>query len=90
MEKLVSVIVAVYNSEKYIEECLESIMRQTYPKFEIIVVNDGSTDHSEELILKFKNKNEERIQYIKQENSGAGQARNAGIHMAKRRLCYLC
>ena len=49
----ISVIVPVYNTEKYIEKCLDSIVNQTFQDIEIIVINDGSTDHAEEKILKY-------------------------------------
>ena len=49
----ISVIVPVYNTEKYIEKCLDSIVNQTFQDIEIIVINDGSTDHAEEKVLKY-------------------------------------
>lgn len=83
MEDLVSVIVPVYNSSKYIQECLNSILKQSYTNLEIIVINDGSTDDSEKIILELKKDYEEKIYYIKQENSGAGFTRNKGISIAQ-------
>lgn len=53
---LVSVVIPVYNAEKTLERCLESVLNQSYGNFEIIVVNDGSTDNSEKIITDFKNK----------------------------------
>lgn len=50
MDDLVSVIITCYNHEKYIEECIESIFKQSYPNIELIVIDDGSTDHSREII----------------------------------------
>ena len=79
---LISIIVPVYNTEKYIECCLDSIMKQDYPNFEVILVNDGSTDESGIIIQKYKEKYK-NISYIKQENKGVGAARNAGIKVAK-------
>lgn len=79
---LISIIVPVYNTEKYIERCLDSIMKQDYPNFEVILVNDGSTDESRIIIQKYKEKYK-NISYIKQENKGVGAARNAGIKVAK-------
>ena len=79
---LISIIVPVYNTEKYIERCLDSIMKQDYPNFEVILVNDGSTDESGIIIQKYKEKYK-NISYIKQENKGVGAARNAGIKVAK-------
>lgn len=79
MDKLLSVIVPCYNSERYIHRCLESILKQTYSNLEVIVVNDGSTDKSEEII---KSINDSRIKYIYQDNSGVSAARNKGIENA--------
>lgn len=53
---LISIIVPVYNTEKHIERCLDSIMKQDYPNFEVILVNDGSTDESGIIIQKYKEK----------------------------------
>lgn len=89
VEKLVSIIVPAYNSEKYIEECLNSIMQQTYSNYEIIVMNDGSTDNTEEIVLTLQKKNQDKIHYMKQENSGVGQARNVAMKKACRGLSYL-
>ncbi len=81
MEELISVIVPVYNKEKYIRDCIESIIGQTYTKLEILLINDGSTDNSEE-ICKAYEKNDSRIKLITTENRGAACARNMGIEMA--------
>lgn len=70
----VSIIVPVYNAEKYIEKCLESILNQTYENIEVIVVNSGSTDKSEEVIKQYDN-----IKYIVSGNNGVSVARNMGI-----------
>ena len=74
----VSVIVPVYNVAKYLEECLNSIINQTYKNIEIIIVNDGSTDNSLDIIEIFKNK-DNRIKVISQENKGISEARNIGF-----------
>lgn len=74
----VSVIVPVFNCEKFISKCLESILNQTYSNIEIILVNDGSFDRSEEIIFEYKEK-DERIVYFYQDNSGPSEARNKGI-----------
>ncbi len=78
---LVSIIVPVYNVEKYIEKCILSIINQTYTNLEIIIVNDGSLDHSENIIKEYISK-DNRIKYIKRENGGLGAARNTGIENA--------
>lgn len=80
MEK-VSVIVPFYNSEKYIEKCIYSIINQSYKNLEIIIINDGSKDGSDQKITKLENL-DSRIKYIKQENSGPSQARNNGIEIS--------
>ncbi len=78
----ISVIVPVYNTEKYLERCLDSIINQSYKNIEIIIVNDCSTDRSEEIIKNYLGKNE-NMHYIKNnKNSGAGYARNVGIKRA--------
>ncbi|MGE7663631.1 glycosyltransferase family 2 protein [Peribacillus sp. NPDC097197] len=74
----VSVIVPVFNSEKYISRCIESILAQSFSNIELIIVNDGSTDKSEIIIKNFKDK-DERIIYFPQINSGPSEARNKGI-----------
>lgn len=76
--KKISIIIPVYNTEKYIERCLNSVINQKYENKEIIVINDGSTDRSEEKINKYINK----ITYIKKENSGLSDTRNVGIEKA--------
>ena len=73
----ISVIVPVYNTEKYIEKCLDSIVNQTFQDIEIIVINDGSTDHAEEKVLKYPS-----IKYYKKENGGLSDARNYGVSKA--------
>jgi len=75
---LVSVIIPIYNAEKYLQECLNSVLNQTYPEIEIIAVNDGSTDNSLEILKKYSNK----LKIISKENGGAASALNAGINIA--------
>ena len=76
----VSVIVPVYNTENYIEKCLNSLVNQTLEDIEIIVINDGSTDDSENLIDKFIGKYPNKIKYYKKENGGLSEARNYGLN----------
>lgn len=78
---LVSVIIPVYNAEEYIEECLESVKYQTYENIEVILVNDGSTDSSADIIKKNFLK-DTRFKLINQKNAGLSTARNQGIKMA--------
>ena len=74
-----SVIIPVYNKEKYLSKTIESVLQQSFIDFEIIIINDGATDSSEKIIEGFK---DPRIQSIKQENQGVSAARNAGINAA--------
>ncbi len=82
MEKLVSVIIPVYNVEKYLRRCLDSVVSQTYANLEIIIVNDGSPDHSQTIIDQYAAR-DDRIRTWVQENRTLGMARNAGLDMAR-------
>lgn len=77
----ISVIIPVHNTEKYLSRCLESITSQTYKNLEIICINDGSTDHSLD-ILEFYSHRDRRIKVLSQEASGPSSARNKGLQMA--------
>ncbi|MGG1397249.1 glycosyltransferase [Bacillus salipaludis] len=77
---MISVILPVYNGEKFIAETIDSILNQTEKNLELIIVNDGSTDNSEDLIKTF---NDSRIRYFKQENRGVASAFNEGLTHAK-------
>lgn len=77
----VSIIISVYNVEKYIEECLESVINQTLKEIEIIVVNDGTQDNSMKKIKNFLS--DERIIVINKENGGVSSARNVGLEIAR-------
>lgn len=81
MRVKVSVILPVYNAERYIEECLESLVNQTLKEIEIICVDDGSVDGSLEILRKYEKK-DERIKVICQKNLYAGVARNNGMKYA--------
>ena len=78
----ISVIIPVYNAEKTIRRCLESIMSSEYEEYEVIVVDDGSTDNSASILLEYANK-DHRIKIITQSNSGPSIARNKGLESAK-------
>ena len=79
---LISVIVPVYNAEEYLEECIDSVLRQTYSNFELIMVNDESTDNSLDIIKKYQSK-DERIVVYNQKHQGVSSARNRGIEISK-------
>lgn len=78
----ITIIIPVYNAEKTIHYCLDSILKQTFQNFEVICVDDGSTDKSACLIENYKIK-DNRVILVKQKNSGAATARNVGLEMAK-------
>ena len=78
----VSVILPVYNVEKYLKECLDSILNQTLQEIEVICVDDGSTDRSLEILREYEKK-DKRVIVLTQENKGAGAARNKGLAIAK-------
>jgi glycosyltransferase involved in cell wall biosynthesis len=83
MDVRLSIIVPVYNVEKYIDKCLESLVNQTMEAFEIIIVVDGSTDGSIDIVKEYKEKYPEMITYYETENRGLSAARNYGISKAK-------
>lgn len=87
MEDIVSIVVPVYNVEKYIARCLNSLINQTYKKIEIIVVDDGSEDNSGTLCDEFGQK-DDRIQIIHQRNKGLSAARNTGLRYCNGK--YVC
>lgn len=74
-----SVVIAVYNKEKHLAKTLQSVFAQTFQDFEVVLVNDGSTDGSEKVIKQFK---DSRLRYYHQENQGAAAGRNAAINKA--------
>jgi glycosyltransferase involved in cell wall biosynthesis len=76
----ISVILPVYNSEKYLEESINSILKQTFRDFELIIINDGSTDSSKKIIESVK---DERIVFVDQPNAGLAETLNRGMELAK-------
>lgn len=82
MSPTVSIIIPIYNAEKYVRNCVDSILRQTFTDFEIILVDDGSTDSSGRIVDELA-VTDNRIKVIHQENGGPGKARNTGIENAK-------
>lgn len=79
---LVSVIIPVYNASEYISKCIESVINQTYPNWELILIDDGSNDNSLE-ICKYYSSKDNRIITLTQKNSGPSAARNSGIAISK-------
>ncbi len=77
----ISVIIPIYNSENYLNRCIESVLSQSYPNWQMILIDDGSKDSSYEICRRYA-KSDNRIQAIKQENAGAGAARNTGLSLA--------
>ena len=83
MKPLISIIVPIYNTESYLEKCLDSLVNQTLKNIEIILINDGSPDNSEKIIKKYLKKYSDKIVYYKKENEGQGVARNYAIKLAR-------
>ena len=86
---MISVVIPMYNSVSTIERCLTSVMRQLYKETEIIVIDDGSTDHGADVVLELASK-DDRIRYIRQENGGVSRARNRGLDEANGEwICFI-
>ena len=86
-DELISIIVPIYNVEKYLRQCLDSILNQTYQNFECIMVNDGSTDNSKQIVEEFLL--DSRFRYFEKENGGVSSARNLGIECSGGRTLLL-
>lgn len=82
MKDLVSIIIPIYNIEKYLEKCIKSLINQTYRNLEIILINDGSTDESARICEEYKEQ-DNRIVFINKKNGGAASAKNKGLKVAK-------
>ena len=82
MDKLVSIIIPCYNSALYIEETVESVKNQTYPNIEVIIINDGSTDNTSEILKIIRDKNQD-FQIIEQENQGLSSTRQTGFSYSR-------
>ena len=86
---LVSVIVPVYNVEKYVAKCLDSLISQTYDNIQIIIVNDGSSDRSLDIVERYKNI-DSRVKVYNKKNGGLSDARNTGIKYAEGEfICFV-
>ena len=89
MEKKVSVIIPVYNVEKYLEECIQSVLKQTYKNLEIILVDDGSPDNCPKMCDEWAKK-DSRIKVIHKQNGGASSSRNTGLDvMTGDFMCFI-
>ena len=82
MDVRVSVVIPVYNGEDYVADALESVYEQTSPPYEVIVVNDGSTDRTPQILLELETRLPATFRWITQENGGVSAARNRGVAMA--------
>ena len=82
MNDLITVIVPIYNTSKYLDKCINSIIKQTYENIDIILINDGSNDNSQEICEKYQKK-DKRIRLINQKNKGVSKARNKGLELSK-------
>lgn len=82
MNKKVSIVLPVYNAEDYLSRCLDSILNQQYDNIEIIAIDDGSKDHSWEILNRYKNKYTDKMVIVKQDNIGVSKTRNKAINMA--------
>ena len=80
--ELISVVIPIYNTEKYLDDCIKSVMNQSYKNLDIILVNDGSTDKSKSICEKWQQQ-DDRIRLINQINMGAAMAKNTGLDAIK-------
>ena len=85
----ISIIVPVYNAEKYLEKCLDSLIGQTFENIEILCVNDGSTDNSPAILHRYA-KMDPRVHVFDRPNSGPASARNAGLDHARGKYLMFC
>ena len=85
MKELITVVINVYNGEKFIKKCLDSVVNQTYKNIEILIINDGSTDNTLDICKSYK---DDRIRIITTENLGLSMSRNVGIDNAKGEYLY--
>ncbi len=86
---MISIVVPAYNAAGVIERCIDSVLRQTYPDFELLIIDDGSTDETAEIVAA-KAAQDARIHLIRQENAGVSSARNTGIAAASGELlCFI-
>ena len=86
----VSIIVPAYNSEKNIARCIDSVLMQEMRDYELIVVNDGSTDKTEDIVLSYREKLGDRLKYYYKQNTGVADTRNFGMDKASRKVYSFC
>lgn len=79
---MISIVLPVYNAEKYIDRCIESVINQSYVDYELLIIDDGSTDSTRDICLKYTY-NDERIRYFYQKNKGPSAARNQALKLSK-------
>lgn len=89
MNPKISVIIPVYNTENYLRECLDSILAQTFTDFEVLLINDGSTDASGKICDEYAKK-DKRIKVFHKKNGGVSSARNLGFGQCKRQVDNFC
>ncbi len=87
MTYMITIIIPIFNKEKYISRCLDSVINQTFKNIEILVINDGSTDNSLNIINRYKKK-DNRFKVINQKNQGPSKARNVGIENASAEVLF--
>ena len=87
---MISIIIPIYNQANKLSQCLDSILKQTYNNYEIIIVNDGSTDNINKVLNKYKPIFTYKLSYFEQENKGANVARNRGAKIAKGEYLLFC
>ena len=81
--KELSIIIPVYKTEKYLSKCLDSVLKAIDNRMEVLIINDGSPDHSEEIILRYIEENPNVFQYYKKQNGGLSDVKNYGLTKAK-------
>ncbi len=89
MKDLISIIIPVYNVQKYLNKCIDSLLAQTYDNLELVLVDDGSTDDSGKIADEYA-KRDKRIKVIHKNNGGVSSARNSALEVAKGRYIYFC
>ena len=83
MQKKIRIIIPVYNGEKYIGRCLDSVLDQTFKEFQVLAINDGSKDNSLDILREYESKHPDKIKVFTQKNMGVAKTRNKGIELTK-------